>query len=144
VLTLRFLQTEGLLSAAVQPPGSGSHLSLPSTAHQHGSSSLARDQHSDMPSTTGSHSVGDDSVATDAMTESEKTDGSANGQGEMTQAGGVSQQEQDVIMYDEEPDEDRLIAQGGIGIPIGPVCLTYIASRPGKVSWADPASRCPV
>ncbi|KAG7529719.1 hypothetical protein FFLO_05446 [Filobasidium floriforme] len=23
-------------------------------------------------------------------------------------------------MYDEEPDEDRLIAQGGIGIPIGP------------------------
>jgi hypothetical protein len=97
-----------------------------------------------MPSTTGSHSVGDDSVATDAMTESEKTDGSANGQGEMTQAGGVSQQEQDVIMYDEEPDEDRLIAQGGIGIPIGPVCLTYIASRPGKVSCADPASRCPV
>jgi hypothetical protein len=77
-----------------------------------------------MPSSTGDQSVGDDSVATDTSPESERTDGSATGQGEMTQASGAGQQEQDVLMYDEEPDEDRLIAQGGIGIPIGPVCPT--------------------
>lgn len=55
-------------------------------------------------------------MGTDAVPESERTDASTRAQGE-----GVAQQEQDVMMFDEESEEDRLIAQGGIGIPIGPV-----------------------
>lgn len=108
-------QTEGLLSAAVQPPGSGSHLNLPTASHHHGTPP-ARDHNSEGQVNAGSSSIGDDSVGTDAVPESERTDASTRAQGE-----GVAQQEQDVMMFDEESEEDRLIAQGGIGIPIGPV-----------------------
>jgi len=78
-----------------------------------------RDHSQDVQDGAGTASVGDTSIGTNAIPESETLDASSNTQGE-----DVSQQEQDIMLYDEEPDEDRLIAQGGIGIPIGPVRMT--------------------
>lgn len=70
---------------------------------------------------------------TDNAADSELVDQSVVGQESNTQDSGAAYAQDETMMFDEEPDEDRLIAQGGIGIPIGPVC--YCVSnrhRPGR------------
>jgi len=59
---------------------------------------------------------------TDNAADSELVDPSVAGQESNAQDSGAAYAQDETMMYDEEPDEDRLIAQGGIGIPIGPVC----------------------
>jgi RNA polymerase II subunit A small phosphatase-like protein len=111
-------QTEGLLSAAVQPPGSGSHLA-PSHSSHHLTSSHSREH---LSSETLNPSVGNDSLTTEHTLDTEQLDGSVASSEANAQTGGAAYTQDEVMVFDEESDEDRLIAQGGIGIPTGPVC----------------------
>lgn len=132
-------QTEGLTSGAVQPPGSGrlSHHgptltgTTPSSSHLPSTlSTTGNDNAADV-------SLGEDSFLTDTGSEHTQTDHTANANRVQQDADEqMAYQNEDATMMDEEIDEvDRLIAQGGIGIPIGPVRCCWPRYRKDSDSY---------
>lgn len=105
-----WLQTEGMLSSAVQPPGSGSELLHTSSSH-----------HALQTSTQTGDST---EISTDFLTDTSDVE---TGTGQQRQAGGAAESAAyaNYLLQEEQEqdDEDRLIEQGGIGIPIGLVSL---------------------
>lgn len=97
-------ETEGMTSGAVVPPGSTGGNS-PGGSHK---------RHSGVPS-------------------SHKGDGSHRGDGDESEGSSFDEDDEemdDVNNIDEvEDEEDRLILNGGAGIPIGPVSMVYTCER---------------
>lgn len=103
-----------MLSSAVQPPGSGSELLHTSSSH-----------HALQTSTQTGDST---EISTDFLTDTSDVEtgtgaGAGTGQQQQRQASAAESAAYAnyLLQEQEQDDEDRLIEQGGIGIPIGPV-----------------------
>jgi RNA polymerase II subunit A small phosphatase-like protein len=124
-----------MTSSAVQAPGSGSTLlSTPvrpsSSRRQSGSSPSSASPEGEPTETSGGYSN---------ISESEIPDESSGA------AGAAAYPEEHGLEEEYEDDEDRLIAQGGIGIPVDEVSLTsacraehgvtdYIERKPSSIA----------
>lgn len=118
-------ETEDVLSGAVVPPGADGH--TPQGTPRKRRSRMSNRAASESPERTGDQ----DSVSGGSEHEG---DGSSGDQG-----GSGSEEEEDDFM-DDQDEEDRIIAQGGIGIPIGEVRLvspfSLIRSECSCTGWA--------
>lgn len=105
-------QTAGMTSSAVQPPGSGSELLQTTPSRQ----AALRRESEGTPSAEQTSSGGYTEMLQTEGTDSQDQDENVDAEGE-----------DDYAEEEYEDEEDRLIAQGGIGIPLDEV--SWIAQR---------------
>lgn len=122
-----------MTSAAVQPPGGGSAFlhPHPHPHHSNSNSHLTTSQSQSQGEESHSTDVSDDSFATDSG-ELENGNGTHDrGQGVVGGTGSNQLEAEDSGEEEEneEDEEDRLINQGGIGIPIGAVSFFLFFER---------------
>lgn len=138
-------ETEGLLSSAVQAPGSGAEFLHP----HHPTHALGHVQGHNHTTNTSTSQTGDSTeISKDFMTDSSELDVGQQGHGNDNDGSSSSSSSNDnsgneysnyLIEEEEEDevdDEDRLISQGGIGIPIGPVSSLSVLPCPLPLPYA--------